>query len=227
MAFKYESIVPWGRSYQEYIDMFNLTEVDLNKSILGCGDGPADFNCIMNKNGKKIVSIDPIYQLTSDEIKKRINETYQNVINQTKKNQDKFIWLKIKTVEELSDIRMSAMNQFLLDYETGKKENRYLFAELPILPFFNNQFDLILSSHLLFFYTDNLSLDFHFKSLDEMLRVSKEVRIFPLVDVNSKRSLYVDKIMEYYSSNGFLVNEIKVKYEFQKGGNTMLKIKKK
>ena len=103
MAFKYESVVPWGRSYQEYVDMFNLTEVDLNKSILGCGDGPASFNSIMNKNGKKIVSIDPIYQFNTNEIEKRIDETYQTVINQTKHNQEKFIWLKIKNAKIMTN----------------------------------------------------------------------------------------------------------------------------
>ena len=47
MEIKYESVVPWGRTFEEYVDMFNLTEVDLDKSILGCGDGPASFNYTM------------------------------------------------------------------------------------------------------------------------------------------------------------------------------------
>jgi len=64
MAIRYESVVPWGRSYREYVSMFDLTHSDLNKSILGCGDGPASFNYMMYKNGKKAVSIDIIYQLT-------------------------------------------------------------------------------------------------------------------------------------------------------------------
>jgi hypothetical protein len=37
MSFKYQSVVSWGRSYQEYVDMFSLTEADLNK-ILECGE---------------------------------------------------------------------------------------------------------------------------------------------------------------------------------------------
>jgi hypothetical protein len=61
MAIKYDSVVPWGRSYLEYISMFDLKDSDLEKSILGCGDGPASFNYIMNKNGKRAVSVDIIY----------------------------------------------------------------------------------------------------------------------------------------------------------------------
>jgi len=224
MAIKYESVVPWGRSFQEYIDMFGLTEADLNKNILGCGDGPASFNCIMKQKGKQVSSIDPIYQFSAKELEQRIIETYPNVINQTRQNRDKFIWSKIKNVEELGKIRMTAMQDFLMDYEDGKKEKRYLFAELPALPFANNQFDLALASHFLFLYTANLSFAFHLESITEMLRVAKEVRIFPLLDLNVARSIYVDEVINKFQSMAYHVEELKVNYEFQKGGNTMLKI---
>lgn len=224
MTIRYESIVPWGRSFEEYVAMFNLNESDLDKYILGCGDGPASFNCIMKQMGKKIISIDPIYQLTKDEISKRIDETYQNVINQTKQNLDKFIWTKIKDIEELGKIRMMAMGKFLEDYDVGKAEKRYIVAELPNLPFEDDQFDLSLSSHFLFLYSNNLSLEFHIQSINEMLRVSKEVRIFPLLDVYGKRSPYVDAVIGRFIEIGYDVEEVKVDYEFQKGGNAMLKI---
>lgn len=224
MAVKYGSVVPWGRTFEEYVDMFNLTESDLDKYILGCGDGPASFNCTMKQKGKKIISIDPIYQFSKDDILKRINETYQIVINQTYQNKDKFIWTKIKDVEDLGRIRMLAMKEFIADFDNGIKEKRYICAELPNLPFEDNQFNLSLSSHFLFLYTDNLSLEFHIQSINEMLRVSREVRIFPLLDVNTKRSLYVDEVIGKYIQMGYYVKEVRVDYEFQKGGNTMLKI---
>lgn len=227
MKIKYESVVPWGRTFEEYVDMFSLTETDLDKSILGCGDGPASFNYTMKEKGKELISIDPIYQFTKDEIAKRIDETYQDVIEQTEQNKDKFIWTTIKDVEDLGRIRMSAMEKFLADYDLGKQENRYLYAMLPNLPFENKQFDLALSSHFLFLYTDNLSLEFHIEAIDEMLRVAREVRIFPLLDLNGVRSLYVDEVINKYSEIGYSVNEVIVDYEFQKGGNTMLKIAQK
>jgi len=34
-------IIPWGRSYQEYRDMFLLTDKDRARTILGGGDSPA------------------------------------------------------------------------------------------------------------------------------------------------------------------------------------------
>lgn len=227
MTVKYESVVPWGRTFEEYVDMFQLTQWDLEKDILGCGDGPASFNSIMNKNGKKVISIDPIYRFSVQEIEKRIEETYQNVIDQTRKNHYKFIWNKIKDVDHLGKIRMSAMKEFLSDYDIGKNEKRYIYAQLPNLPFKDKQFDLALSSHFLFLYSDILSMDFHLEAINEMLRTSREVRIFPLLDVNAVRSEHVDKIIGIYTEMDYCVEEIKVDYEFQKGGNTMLKITNK
>lgn len=226
MSVKYESIVPWGRSFQEYVSMFNLTFDDLDKSILSCGDGPASFNSTMKKSGKTVVSIDPLYNLNRRTIEKKIEETYETVMGQTKDNEDKFVWSTIEDVEELGNIRMTSMREFLSDYETGKIENRYIPAELPYLPFENNQFELALSSHFLFLYTENLSLDFHMNSIDEMLRVSEEVRIFPLLDMNAVPSIYLPYVVESLTKKGCKVEKVGVNYEFQKGGNFMLKITK-
>ncbi len=49
MGFTLEKVVPWGRSFDEYVNMFGLTEVDLGLCILGCGDGPAAFNSALAK----------------------------------------------------------------------------------------------------------------------------------------------------------------------------------
>ena len=226
MAFRYEEVVPWGRSFKEYVRMFNLTDAELNLRILGCGDGPASFNSEMAKRGKRAISVDPIYQLSAEEIRQRIDETYVNIISQTYENQEKFVWRTIPSVEELGRIRMSAMESFLADFEEGKSQGKYICAELPSLPFYDNEFDMALCAHFLFLYTDNLSLEFHIDAINEMCRVSKEVRIFPLLDMNSNRSIYVDPVKNEFQSKGKTVIEDRVDYEFQRNGNTMLKIRK-
>ena len=38
--FTLDKVVPWGRSFDEYRRMFALTEIDLRRTIVGCGDGP-------------------------------------------------------------------------------------------------------------------------------------------------------------------------------------------
>lgn len=224
MTIKYHDIKPWGRSFDEYFRMFSLTPADLRRKILGCGDGPASFNAELTERGGNIISIDPIYHFNADRIRQRISETYNDVISQTQKNQDKFIWQEIGSVEKLGMIRMSAMAKFLEDFPAGLMQKRYIPGELPSLPFSEKEFDLALCSHFLFLYTDNLSLEFHLRSVKELCRVSNEVRIFPLLDVNSNRSIYVDSVIDFLRAEKRDVVEVEVPYEFQKGGNTMLRI---
>lgn len=226
MPVEYKSIVPWGRSLNEYIEMFSLSDEDLKGSILGCGDGPASFNYEMTQMGRSVISVDPIYKFDRELLKQRIDKVYDQVLDNTRMNMDKYIWKTISSVEELGKIRMGSMKKFLADYEKGKLENRYMVGELPCLQVKDDSFDLALVSHLLFLYSDQLSLDFHIRSIDELCRVSKEVRIFPLLDLNSNRSPYVDEVVEYFTRKGFSACEEKVNYEFQKGGNAMLRIKK-
>jgi len=224
MTFRYDEIVPWGRSFDEYCRMFDLSDRDLELSIIGCGDGPASFNARMRERGGHVVSCDPLYALSTEQIKHRIELTYDNVIEQTRKNMKDFVWDTIGAVEELGRIRMRSMLAFLDDFDRGKKEGRYVDAKLPDLPVPSSSFDLALCSHFLFLYSDNLSLEFHKKAFLEMCRVAAQARVFPLLDFNSKRSAHVAPLIEFLERTGFEVSIDKVPYEFQRGGNEMMRI---
>lgn len=224
MAIHYQSIVPWGRNLAEYVRMFDLGERELRQPILGCGDGPASFNAECTRRGGQVVSVDPLYCLAKGVIERCIQETYADVLDQTRRHQDKFCWDDFDSVEALGKRRMAAMQLFLASYEEGKRQGRYIPAALPHLPFPDHTFALALSSHFLFLYTDNLTHDFHVAAIREMLRVADEVRIFPLLDVNAQKSSYLSSVLETF---GAWRTEIRrVKYEFQRGGNEMLVIGK-
>ena len=224
MAIEYRDIKPWGRSFDEYFRMFSLTPTDLKRKIIDCGDGPASFNAEPTEQGGNITSVDPVYYFSVNQIRQRISETHDEIIDQTRRNYNKFIWQEIDSVEKLESIRMSAMAKFLEDFPKGIIQKRYVPGELPSLPFSDQEFDLALCSQLLFLYTDNLSLEFHLRSLEELCRVSNEIRIFPLMDLNANRSSYVEPVINFLRMKKREVMEVKVAYEFQKGGNTMLKI---
>jgi hypothetical protein len=227
LAFTLDKVVPWGRSYAEYIGMFGLTEANLGSHILGCGDGPAGFNAELTKRGGAVVSVDPVYIFDVEQIKSRIAETYETIMTQMHNNQNDYIWDVIPSVEALGEIRMSAMDSFLADFESGKQQGRYIAGELPALPFENGQFDIALSSHFLFLYSAHLSAEFHLQALQEMLRVASEVRVFPLLTLDGTVSPYLSLVSEEFASRGFDVQINKVDYEFQRGGNQMLVIKSK
>ncbi len=225
MGFTLEQVVPWGRSYEEYASMFSLSEIDVQKRILGCGDGPAGFNAELTYRGGRVTSVDPIYQFSADEIKRRIEETYETVLEQTRKNQNEFVWKSIKNVDELVEVRMEAMNQFLEDYPLGKAKGRYITGNLPDLPFPDNEFDLALCSHLLFLYSEHFDAEFHLKSIVELCRVAHEVRVFPLLELGAKKSRHLDEVVAKLAAYGCECAIEKVEYEFQKGGNEMLVVK--
>jgi len=225
MGFTLEKVVPWGRSYDEYVSMFGLTEVDLGLRILGCGDGPAAFNSVLTKQGGNVVSVDPIYVFNAEQVRGRISETYETVMAQMCKNQSDYVWGAIPSVEQLGSLRMSAMETFLADFDAGKNEGRYIPGELPSLPFENGKFDIALSSHFLFLYSVHLSAEFHLQALQEMLRVAREVRVFPMLTLDGASSPHLHFVNEHLGNHGFAVEVKRVPYEFQRGGNEMLVIK--
>ena len=226
MAFELKNVVPWGRTLEEYSRIFKLTELDFKSRILSFGDGPASFNYEMTKLNRKVISLDPIYQFTKDELKQRISDTKDTILEQTRANLDNFVWSNIKSIQDLEQIRMNAMNNFIDDFELGKTQERYIYHELPNPTKYSDlSFDLGLSSHFLILYSQ-LGLDFHIKSISEMLRICKEIRIFPLLNLNAVKSEVLEGIIDYFQSD-FIISIDPVDYEFQKGGNQMLKIKQK
>ncbi|MCM1498336.1 MAG: SAM-dependent methyltransferase [Clostridium sp.] len=225
MAFKLDSVVPWGRNLEEYKLMFGLDGSDMSKKIAGFGDGPACFNCEMTDKGGYVVSFDPIYQFSKEKIEKRIEEVRVTVMEQMRENVDNYVWTHIKDLDTLEDIRMSAMRKFLSDYEQGKSEGRYVFHELPDrLPYEQDSFDIGLSSHFLLMYT-SLGYDFHIQSITEMLRVCKEIRIFPIVDLDANQTDLIKDVIDYFSRD-YHASIVKTDYEFQKGDNKLLIIRK-
>ena len=225
MSFTLNRVVPWGRSFDEYVAMFALTDADLGGRILGCGDGPASFNAGLTRRGGRVVSVDPLYRFAPGDIRERIRRTSAEVLEQTRKNMHEFVWTSIRSVEELGRLRRAAMEEFLSDYPAGVIEKRYVEGELPRLPFPGGAFDLALCSHLLFLYSAHLSEDFHVASLKELCRVAKEARLFPLLELGSRKSRHVEAVRARLTAEGYAVSISTVPYEFQRGGNQMMRIK--
>jgi len=225
--FTLDQVVPWGRSFDEYQRMFALTDDDLQLKIVGCGDGPASFNAEATRLGSTVISCDPIYRYGVEELRQRIASTYDQILEQTRRNEREFVWSTIHSVDELGRVRMAAMNAFLRDYPAGLTQGRYIVAELPDLPFGDTSFDLALCSHLLFLYSDQLGETLHRASVLELGRVAKEVRVFPLLALGGMPSPFVDGCTDLLRETGYEVSIERVAYEFQRGGNQMLRFRRR
>lgn len=224
MSFTLDNVVPWGRSFDEYVEMFSLSADDLQKRILGCGDGPASFNATLSAKGGQVISVDPLYRFPVENIRTRIGETFEVVMEHTRRNQHEFNWSNIKSVEELGRIRMAAMETFLKDYPQGRQQGRYIEGELPRLPFADRKFDFALCSHFLFLYSEQFSEDFHVISIRELCRVAAELRIFPLLELGSKPSRHLEAVTNRLEAMRYSVTIEPVSYEFQRGGYQLMKI---
>lgn len=224
MGVKLNSVVPWGRSIDEYTLMFSLTEEDFSKRIFGCGDGPASFNAEAKKRGVNITSVDPIYAFSKRELEDRFKEAKDEVLSQTQVNQHLFLWDRFTSIEELGRARSEAMNLFLDDFELGLSEDRYIIGSVPNLLFEDSTFDLCLVSHFLFLYREHLDLDFHIQAIEEMMRVSKEVRLFPLTQLDATQSPHLDGVIKALEAR-YSLSVVNVNYEFQREANKMLVVK--
>lgn len=222
-----KEVIPLGRTLREYELMFALTEADKQRKILGCGDGPASFNAEWTGLGGSVLSVDPVYEFSGAQIKERFDAVIDEIIENVAKTPERWVWEFQQNPHGLRLNREAAMNRFLADYEAGKAEGRYVVGELPTLPFADGAFDLALCSHLLFLYAHLLPLEFHLMSLLELSRVATEVRVFPLLDMMGNPSEYLDTLQLALEHAGIETEIVQVKYEFQKGGNQMLRLAKK
>ena len=115
------------------------------------------------------------------------------------------------------------MRRFLADLPNGKRQGRYVAAELPSLPFRDAEFDLAVCSHYLFLY-NTLGVDFHLQSVIELARVAAEVRIFPVIQLDREKSPHLPFVINSLNSSGLKGHIVPVAYEFQRGGSEMLRV---
>jgi hypothetical protein len=150
---------------------------------------------------------------------------FGHVVAETARNSDEFVWKHVRSIDELSALRRTAMDVFLSDYDTGRHEGRYVAGALPSLPFSDGAFGLALCSHFLFLYSAQFDEEFHVASIRELCRVAAEVRIFPLNELGARPSRHLDAVVETCRQARMKPEIVRVNYEFQRGANEFLRLR--
>jgi hypothetical protein len=208
--FEFDAVAFFGRGLEEYIRMFDLQIDAMNAlSVLDCPAGPSSFACEAELHGIRVVGCDPMYEIEQcDKLRPIVDHSVHTVAAKQASNAQLFHKELVPAYK-----RRESMELFLDDYETGRLTGRYVPAALPILPFADMTFDLVLSANLLFIYADlarggmmeNSPFDyqFHRAAVNELVRVARsEVRIYPLLGAGKSECSFVQMLMDELSAQG-------------------------
>ncbi|TWF81922.1 methyltransferase family protein [Pseudonocardia hierapolitana] len=208
-----------SRSAAEYHAMFDLTPDDLAGPILDCCAGGASFAA---ETGGRVVAVDPAYALGPGELAVRVRTGLDEGDRMIERNADRFEWGWYGSPARRAEMRREAAELFLADLE-GRPE-RYVAGALPDLPLASGAVDLVLCSHLLFTWADQLGEDWHRRALAELVRVARrEVRIFPVVVQGTGDPVaFLDRLRAELDDVGCRSHLRDVPYRFQRGGDQML-----
>lgn len=224
MSLQLDDFLITGRTFEEYVAFFDLDAETMKKMrVLDCPSGASSFIAEAKHREIAAQGCDILYCYDRDALRTQGEKSIEKIYADTSWMADNNFAF-YHSIERHKEHRVGALKAFCTDYNTKD----YWFAELPKLPYADNTFDLVLSSHLLFVYDDRLDLAFHEASITEMLRIGKEVRIFPLVDYKNSHADELDNLspFAYQIAEKFGGEIVKVGFEFQKSAGYMLKIKK-
>ena len=223
--FKTDDVVLLGRTFDEYVGMFALDEATLqNSRILDAASGVSSFCAEAAARGYQVTASDRIYSLSAGEIERKCRRDLDNMIVQLAGITENYIWDFFPNLDALQAQRERAYRGFIVDYRQHGS-TRYLSTEYPNSRFATGQFDLALVSHFLFLYDDQLDYDFHQQTLLELLRIAREVRLFPLVNMRTERASAIAKIAADPAFSAYEIRVVPVDYEFIRNSREMMVIR--
>ena len=225
--FDFGGAVPaWGRSAAEYEAFFALSDVPASARVLDCGGGPSSFAAEWGGTGRFVVAVDPVYSFSSHKIEADFQSTSARMLKGAREAHARFIWDQYESPESVVRLRRDVLSTFLRDFHSAAASGRYVAGHLPDLPFRAESFDLVLCSHLLFLYSAEFDTETHVSYLRELLRVGREVRVYPLLDMAGNRSRHLDGTIR--TMRGWAdVDVVPVPFEFRRGDTNMLRLTKR
>jgi len=210
-----------GRTFTEYQRMFGFDPATwAGHRVLDCPAGPCSFVAEANDYGVEASAVDKMYDQSTAALSNSCAEDIETAMAALDGVKDLYVWEFYDDVSELRAHRERAASRFLFDY--AHNGDRYVYADLPATPFADRTFDLVLSAHFLFLYDDRLSYEFHLETMQELLRIGDQLRVFPLHGFDADQSELVAELVENLQVEGYTTDIRVVPFEFQRGANEML-----
>lgn len=217
-----DDVVLIGRTMDEYMRIFGLDHTFKSERILDAASGICSFTAEANALGWDVTASDRVYQLDADTIEQKCRQDLDEVTQKLVPIKDRYVWDFFPDIPSLKKQREQAYTRFLADYRQYG-HHRYHPVTYPNSPFSENQFSLILVSHFLFLYEDQLDYDFHKTTVQELLRITqKEIRLFPIVNLRNERCIHLVHMMDDPDFAEFTFSIQAVDYEFLRNANEVL-----
>jgi hypothetical protein len=215
-------IIVTARPFDEYVAMFDLTDADLLAgAVLDCPAGASGFAHGARARGADVTAVDPVYAEPHADLVERARRDTVFGNEYVRDHPDTYVWGFFRDLDDHRARRLGAVDSF--DADRRAHPDRYVAGGLPGLPFDDDAFALVLSSHLLFVYPDHFDAAAHLAAVIELARVaSGEVRIFPLVDTTTALWPGLDALRRDLAAQGHASEVRSVPYEFIRGGVAML-----
>ena len=215
-----------SRSFEEYEAFFGLTADDLAGAVLDCSAGASGFAAVANARGGRVTAVDPAYGQPAEQLLAEVAASLARGAAMVTGNDDRFTWSWYGSRARREVLRRDALAAFTTDLR--ERPRTYVAAALPDLPFADEAFDLALCSHLLFTWSDVFDEEWHERALIELLRVAREVRVFPMVlQATGEPVYFLPRLLDRLRDRGHRVDVAPVAYEFQRGADQMLVLQRR
>lgn len=210
--------------------MMSLADADLARGpILDVAAGASSFTAGARARGFEASAVDPLYSLTLAEMRGHGQDEIALSTEKLSRIAHTFQWDYYKTINHHRENREVSLACFLADYALDSGRDCYRVGCLPHLPFPDEQFSLVLSSHFLFLYHEQFPYSFHIRSIRELVRVLRkggEIRLYPLVVLNRDPYPHLDQLCGDLLADGLCIELLPTAFRFLEGATEILSIKK-
>lgn len=215
--FKLRQVAFFGRTLAEYLSMFVLDLGELRGlKILDVASGPGSFVAEALARGLDATGCDPMYAQDAATIAAQGKADIDACREQIRRNPGVLVY---EDIVRFYDEKYRALEKFAVDFRHRGGECRYVAGALPVLPFEDGAFDLVLSANFLMVYApladggmhdgEEFGLAFHRRAFRELARVTRrELRVPGMHTWTQppKPHPYCEPMMAELQSLGFAVD---------------------
>ncbi len=214
----------FGRTLAEYGRFFSLNPAKLRgRAVLDVAAGPASFTTEAVAVGIDAVAVDPLYDRSPAALSVQVDQDYERMFAQMRAKPALFRLKTFPSFDAAETDRRAAAQRFLADYAGNVRHGRYVRAALPLLPFLDGAFDLVLCAHLLFIYAARFDFQWHLEACAELSRVSGgEARVHPVCGADGRPYAELERLRRELLARGVHSEILSVEYEFFAGSSSML-----